>query len=988
MNRKTRTHNNYKNKNSNDDKVDYKTDSAKYGRSSRKCSRSDEEDKRKEHNYAKSGSSSGGRRSGSSSGGRRSGSSSGGRRSGSSSGGRRSSSCSIGSISGRGYTNQSSTEGNGKYGMKYKYKEEHNYNKYNNDNRYSYMNDVRDKVNTKKSSDNKHMRRGTKVSTNNSDDYNKFSRGQNHNQVYNNNSNNNNNNNSNNNSNNNNSNNNNSNNNSNNSNSNNNNSNNNSNNSNSNNNNSNNNSNNNNNTSSNLYSGYENNNGMHNNYNSNVEDNNAYNINANFEGKVNGEFAVSHGERQQDPFGNDPYEEMGKNNINYGGNYSNNYNGYDNYSRDYRNDNPSTTRGGICYTNSFNGTYMNSYDNNDRHDYHDDCDYRYGYYHPYEPSAPMGNDLNAVDVNNKNSGEKANDAVDGSFNGSHINVNDEIHDLNEEEKCCLEDLLRRCEESRKESSNSMNEWMLKRCDRLNNCKYISCYFYNKILKCVIFKNKLNLIFAYHELLRHLTLHSKKEELAEFKIYMNPIIQDAYTCAYYKDQNAINVLLQMVYKWKELQINNFQETKILLNIFHYDSTGSSIAISNTGFNKNMMHPSSNLDNKNKNRDYYLNIGTNGPNKYLSNSSFHGKHHFHNKNFQSRDIPPPPPTAPPVGPPAGQHSVPPASFHSVHASSVAPPPPPAVPSSDFSKPPYLYDKYNKNEMGEYKQNYITNVVVEKDTSKNVEDITVGFLATLLKFISKKGKKLQNPLVPYTPIEISYTYQTPPSTTTSEKLNEKINDFYDELQHIINDTDVDSSDMSDTNDKMNAYENYKKLKKMKRMEKLKNMEKMKSGQDKMGNIKKNWGKEKIGKADEVVMGELMKSEEKGKLGNQENNYHLADDEKEEQNYSSDDTNTTFSSIELLDNSMIELINDSNDKLRKNKKSKNVNFSQIAIENAQNWNEDSTPVVPNFEFYSLADMAEPNEQDVFEKYRRNKAYVYHEAIAQKFYDIKGKEI
>ncbi|SBT75639.1 conserved Plasmodium protein, unknown function [Plasmodium ovale] len=499
----------------------------------------------------------------------------------------------------------------------------------------------------------------------------------------------------------------------------------------------------------------------------------------------------------------------------------------------------------------------------------------------------------------------------------------DIQSLNEEEKNNLEFLLKCCEESKKEGVNyKINEWILKKCNNNNNySKVISNYFYNKILKCVIFKNKLNLIFAYDELLRNLFWHGKKKEVSEFKKYMNSIIQDGYTCAYYKDKNSINGLLQIVYKWKEVAINNFHETKMLLNIFHYESGGGGPGNNDDGpFNRNTFQHRKYMENKGKS-DYYMQNSI--QNKYFGNGA-----------FQNKYIPPPPPAAPPGAPP-----------------------PPPLPFNYGHRYPNSFEKYKKKD-DEYKRSYFNNSSTGgSDMHKNPENITVGFLATLLKLISKKGKKLQNPLVPYTPIEVSYTYQTPPSTSTSQKLNEKIEDFYDELEHIVKDQDVESSEASDSNERLNAYENYKKLTGMNKKRKA-----CKEG--------KNYEEETYAKGSS-------------------RNDPLDDEQNEEKNYSSD-TNTTFSSVELFDNAMIELLNDSSDQLKKNKKSKNVNFSQIAIENAQNWNEENEHMTSNFEFYAMGGgggAADSNENDVFENYRRNKAYVYHEAIAQKFYEVKSKE-
>ncbi|KOB89704.1 hypothetical protein PFDG_05257 [Plasmodium falciparum Dd2] len=87
-----------------------------------------------------------------------------------------------------------------------------------------------------------------------------------------------------------------------------------------------------------------------------------------------------------------------------------------------------------------------------------------------------------------------------------------------------------------------------------------------------------------------------------------------------------------------------------------------------------------------------------------------------------------------------------------------------------------------------------------------------------------------------------------------------------------------------------------------------------------------------------------------------------------------------------MLALLVDTNKlcKNKKRKKSKNVNFNQIAIENSQNWSETQNYNSLNYmDIYS----APNNTNDVFENYRRNKAYVYHETIAQKFYDLKFKD-
>lgn len=396
------------------------------------------------------------------------------------------------------------------------------------------------------------------------------------------------------------------------------------------------------------------------------------------------------------------------------------------------------------------------------------------------------------------------------------------------------------------------------------------------------------------------LNNKHKEMNEFKKYMNPMIQDVYTCAYYKDQSSISVLLQIVYKWKELNINDNNETKTLLDFFHHNE--------NNGY----------VDNSyNQKTNKY---------KYTSDYNINNKYRYNNTFVQNNNIPPPPP---PTDPP-----------HSAYLNNE---------SKQFP----LNDKYKKksdsndisyNHKSNNNRNFFNNSDVDNDSNKNPEDISVGFLATLLKFISKKGKKLQIALVPYTPIEISYTYQTPPSTNITQKLNEKINDFYEELKHIENDEDIESSDVSDTNEVMNAYDNYKKFISI--------------------NKKKTGGKE--GKGNKKC----------------KNNDKLSTDQNKEYDYSSD-TNTTFSSVELFDNSMIELLNDDNDNLKKNKKNKNVSFSQIAIENAQNWNEenDNTMGGYNFDFYPMSGMGDnSNIEDVFENYRRNKSNVYHGSIAQKF--------
>ncbi|CDU16314.1 conserved Plasmodium protein, unknown function [Plasmodium yoelii] len=495
-----------------------------------------------------------------------------------------------------------------------------------------------------------------------------------------------------------------------------------------------------------------------------------------------------------------------------------------------------------------------------------------------------------------------------SNNGEEYNSSDKyINEVLEKDKNKFDMFINFYEENKTNNMNDINDWILNKCNKnddnnnkINYSKVIASWFYDRMLKCLTFKNKLNLIFIYHEIIRNLMLNNKHKEMNEFKKYMNPMIQDVYTCAYYKDQSSISVLLQIVYKWKELNINDNNETKTLLDFFHHNE--------NNGY----------VDNSyNQKTNKY---------KYTSDYNINNKYRYNNTFVQNNNIPPPPP---PTDPP-----------HSAYLNNE---------SKQFP----LNDKYKKksdsndisyNHKSNNNRNFFNNSDVDNDSNKNPEDISVGFLATLLKFISKKGKKLQIALVPYTPIEISYTYQTPPSTNITQKLNEKINDFYEELKHIENDEDIESSDVSDTNEVMNAYDNYKKFISI--------------------NKKKTGGKE--GKGNKKC----------------KNNDKLSTDQNKEYDYSSD-TNTTFSSVELFDNSMIELLNDDNDNLKKNKKNKNVSFSQIAIENAQNWNEenDNTMGGYNFDFYPMSGMGDnSNIEDVFENYRRNKSNVYHGSIAQKF--------
>ncbi|GAB64946.1 hypothetical protein PCYB_041480, partial [Plasmodium cynomolgi strain B] len=116
----------------------------------------------------------------------------------------------------------------------------------------------------------------------------------------------------------------------------------------------------------------------------------------------------------------------------------------------------------------------------------------------------------------------------------------------------------------------MNEWVLKKCSTSNLSQSISIQFYQRILKCAIFRNKLNLICSYSELLKFLMQNGRSKELVDFKVYIHSIIQDGYTCAYYKDHGAINILLQIVHSWKELFVTNFNETKMLLSVFHNES----------------------------------------------------------------------------------------------------------------------------------------------------------------------------------------------------------------------------------------------------------------------------------------------------------------------------------------------------------------------------------------------------------------------------------
>ncbi|KMZ88368.1 hypothetical protein PVBG_04567 [Plasmodium vivax Brazil I] len=508
----------------------------------------------------------------------------------------------------------------------------------------------------------------------------------------------------------------------------------------------------------------------------------------------------------------------------------------------------------------------------------------------------------------------AQDQTDGTSPG-------EPQTMNEEDERHLQDLLKQCEELRKDSRQVINEWVLKKCATSNLSQSIAVQFYQRILKCVSFRNKLNLICSYNELLKWLMLNGRRKELEDFKVYVHSIIQDGYTCAYYKDHGAINILLQMVHSWRELLITNVNETKLLLSVFHNESANGNGSGNENGaawggggthidsYHQGMPDQSTTNPNGGMGGAPHSEQGYTDSYTQRYTTDFERGKYGHSGYFNGRNIPPPPPSL--LLPP--------------------PPPPPLFPSNDFPKVNKPFDRYKKRDFfpDEGRKSYFNHPWGgENSKSKNPESISVGFLATLLKFISKKGKKLQIPLVPYTPIDISYTYQTPPSTNTSQQLSEKINEFYEELGNIMKDeggASGESSDASDSSERMKAYENYKALKSLGRKEKV------------------------------------------------------------ERNYSSD-TNTTFSSVELFDNSMIELLNDSDDKLRKNKKSKNVNFSQIAIENAQNWNEEGNPGTSSFDFYS-AGMPDPGEHDVFEKYRRSKAYVYHEAIAHKFHEVKGKE-
>ncbi|SOV10607.1 conserved Plasmodium protein, unknown function [Plasmodium sp. gorilla clade G2] len=631
------------------------------------------------------------------------------------------------------------------------------------------------------------------------------------------------------------------------------------------------------------------------------------------------------------------------------------YNNYgDKYMRDRYDSNTTYNNNNINSNNIYNQTYQCN-------NYNDMC---------YNNVTDVEHTNNIKNNDNDNYHHYDDDEIFECLNDDHVNDPINVDSLNEEEKKMLEKIFNDCEEWQDITIlNNMKECILNMCNyNFNSCKIISLLFYNRILKCVIFKNKMNLIHSYDELLKYLILNNKMNILKEFKKYINLIIQDAYTCAYYKDKNIINHLLQMVYKWKKLLINDIQETKELLNIFHYDnSTNENI--------KNYDHPLYNYNN------YHL----------------YTNHHKHMNN----KIPPPP-----SGPPPNN-----IKYNNINPKSFAPPPPPPDNLQKFNvndsfKGLSSYDNNNNNNnnrlehVDDFKHNFnfdINHSMSYKDTWKNPENITVGFLATILKVISKKGKKLQNPLIPYTPIDTFYAYQTPPSVNISHKMNEKIEEFYDELSFILNNEEIQSSDISDTNDINDIYERYKKLtgenKKGKKKRKNSTCTDDNNNINNIDNIDNNNNNNNNNNNDDEnnIYGNnlLMERDLSKELCDKQNiinDNNLECEKKNEHDFSSD-TNTTFSSIEILDDNMLDLLVDTN-KIYKNKKnkkkSKNVNFNQIAIENAQNWSETQNyNSLTHMDFYSLGN----NTNDVFENYRRNKAYVYHETIAQKFYDLKFKD-
>ncbi|ETW20741.1 hypothetical protein PFFVO_00296 [Plasmodium falciparum Vietnam Oak-Knoll (FVO)] len=410
------------------------------------------------------------------------------------------------------------------------------------------------------------------------------------------------------------------------------------------------------------------------------------------------------------------------------------------------------------------------------------------------------------------------DEICENLNDKHVN-----DPLNVEEKKMLERIFNDCEECQEITTlNNMKECIVNMCNyNFNSCKIISLLFYNRILKCVIFKNKMNLIHFYDELLQYLMLNNKMDILKEFKKYMNLIIQDGYTCAYYKDKNIINDLLQMVHVWKKLLINDMQETKELLNIFHYDNRTDENIKNYEGPLYNNHHNNHNNHSNHNNHINHNNHSNHNNHNNHNNHSNHSNHNNRNHNYynnyylytnyqkhKNNKIPPPP-----SGPPPNN-----IKYNNVHPNNYNPPPPPpgtlqTFNTNDSFKGLSSYDNNRQEHIDDFKHNFNSNININhsmeyKDTWKNPENITVGFLATILKMISKKVKKLQNPLIPYTPIDTSYAYQTPPSVHVSQKMNEKIDEFYDELSFILNNEEVQSTDISDTNDINDVYESYKKL------------------------------------------------------------------------------------------------------------------------------------------------------------------------------------
>ncbi|KYO03079.1 hypothetical protein PRSY57_0214400 [Plasmodium reichenowi] len=640
------------------------------------------------------------------------------------------------------------------------------------------------------------------------------------------------------------------------------------------------------------------------------------------------------------PSSNSPHVVNNKNDNTY---TKHNYNNKDEYISGYDikyNNHGDKYGSNTTYHN--NNSNNNSDNNNNNNINHNNNMYNPNYYCTnYEDMCYN----NVSSIQNKvNISKNDNDEICGNLNDKHVNDFINVDILNEEEKKMLERIFNDCEECQEITIlNNMKECILNMCNyNFNSCKIISLLFYNRILKCVIFKNKMNLIHSYDELLKYLIVNNKMNILKEFKKYMNLIIQDGYTCAYYKDKNIINHLLQMVHVWKKLLINDMQETKELLNIFHYDNrTDENI--------KNYEGPLYNNNHNNRNHNYY--------NNYYLYTNY--QKHKNNK------IPPPP-----SGPPPNN-----IKYNNLHPNNFSPPPPPPGTLQTFNtnnsfKGLSSYDNNRQEHIDDFKHNFnnsnlnVNYSMAYKDTWKNPENITVGFLATILKVISKKVKKLQNPLIPYTPIDTSYAYQTPPSVNVSHKMNEKIDEFYDELSFILNNEEVQSTDISDTNDINDVYESYKKL----------------TGEHKKGKKKKNT------KLRDNNNDNNHNEKENDNTDNNIKDNNFEYEIKKDENDFSSDTNTTFSSLEILDDNMLDLLVDTNKlcKNKKRKKSKNVNFNQIAIENSQNWSE-----TQNYNSLTYMDIysAGNNTNDVFENYRRNKAYVYHETIAQKFYDLKFKD-